>query len=925
MVLLIYFLLNFCSTLSYAIENPIPAPYRLIVDCGDGELCNGFKKRLSYLDLQRRNKIDITKYIGHLFSEGGVSLPKVTFSNKENEEIHVSFKIKPRIKDVELSITDGEIDSDLSSNLLQTGEVFTMYRERENLQNLKKSLLELGYDNAEIKLDKTIHGEAIELTYQIKLNQPIVLDSVEIETSNVWVKKQLENFVSQFVKKTFSRSTIYTRIDEYIRQLKSYGFHLLNHEILEEPINSRLKKIKVRIQPGRMYSFAQVGQSMDEALRSYLIDKLFKFNSEPGVEDVKENILKYFSQFGYRQVSLDVMRYEYMDHDKISHLHFQFNLKKGIRTKISRVIFKGNNFFSQQQIQDLFYTNGTDLVGAKNYDESYVTSFSELLTKKFQEFGYVSAVVLPPKLFFSNDQRSVEVNYTIKEGPRTFVESLKFYGLSQDALQINSIDYSNKVGQYFNPATLKSDLEKILDELNKLGYYQAKVDTRPESLVKYSTDLSSVQLHFKVELGAKYTIDKVIIAGAEKSKLKLIRRNLRFKEGQLLVAKKLSTSRVGLNNTGLFNKVRIEPIFYGASSQVDVVVFLEEKKFGTVEVAPGFRTDIGAKLSTSVTYSNLFGLNHSITIRGQVNQRLNFSTLDDRRREEQKEFLEYEGRVTYNAPSIFDSQFDYSVSTSFQKRRFYSFDADIQRLANNIKRSFGANWSATLRHQVERIEQFDASNLVDNGQFTIGSITPGISYDARNNQVNPTKGYWGSLSAEYASPGFLSEESVNYVKWIGRNRFYFPIPNGVIASSLTLGLQKNLGKDDEFIPNIKVFRLSGADIVRGFDDQEINRISNGQEISDILVNDAAYMTNIKIEPRFFINDTMMWGVFYDAGRIYVNSWTSGDLRSSVGLTFKYVTPVGTLDFDYGVKLLRKETSDGNLESPGRLHISIGFF
>ena len=33
------------------------------------------------------NKIDITKYIGHLFSEGGVSLPKVTFSNKENEEI----------------------------------------------------------------------------------------------------------------------------------------------------------------------------------------------------------------------------------------------------------------------------------------------------------------------------------------------------------------------------------------------------------------------------------------------------------------------------------------------------------------------------------------------------------------------------------------------------------------------------------------------------------------------------------------------------------------------------------------------------------------------------------------------------------------------------------------------------------------------
>jgi outer membrane protein insertion porin family len=67
------------------------------------------------------------------------------------------------------------------------------------------------------------------------------------------------------------------------------------------------------------------------------------------------------------------------------------------------------------------------------------------------------------------------------------------------------------------------------------------------------------------------------------------------------------------------------------------------------------------------------------------------------------------------------------------------------------------------------------------------------------------------------------------------------------------------------------------------------------------------------------------GLFYDAGRVFVDEFNIEDFRSAVGVTFKYITPVGTLDFDYGIKLLRKRDSSGRLESPGRLHVSIGFF
>jgi outer membrane protein insertion porin family len=128
-----------------------------------------------------------------------------------------------------------------------------------------------------------------------------------------------------------------------------------------------------------------------------------------------------------------------------------------------------------------------------------------------------------------------------------------------------------------------------------------------------------------------------------------------------------------------------------------------------------------------------------------------------------------------------------------------------------------------------------------------------------------------------------------------------------------------------YIPTIKVFRLTGMDIIRGYTDEEQNRLRSGVDISQYRVDNRAYIGLFKIEPRYLINDSLMAGVFYDAGAVAVNSLDAPNLRDAAGLTFKIITPVGTLDFDYGIKLLRKRTPSGTLEDPGRFHVSIGFF
>lgn len=123
----------------------------------------------------------------------------------------------------------------------------------------------------------------------------------------------------------------------------------------------------------------------------------------------------------------------------------------------------------------------------------------------------------------------------------------------------------------------------------------------------------------------------------------------------------------------------------------------------------------------------------------------------------------------------------------------------------------------------------------------------------------------------------------------------------------------------------KFFRLDGYDEIRGFDEGEINRLADGTPIGDVVVQKEAYFTALKFEPRYNLSDSVKIGIFFDAGRVYVADFQPTKLRTSVGVGLKYVTPVGSLDFDYGFKLQRKTYPDQNRDSVGRFHLSIGFF
>ena len=637
------------------------------------------------------------------------------------------------------------------------------------------------------------------------------------------------------------------------------------------------------------------------------------------------------------------------NYDEVVHLYRIFMDEK-YKTRLKEVRFAGNKYFTNEKLQRMFNKEAFELASSKFYYNEYFTYFADYLKSQYIERGFVQVKVLGPNSTFDSEKKEAEVEYLIIEGQRAMVRSVEFEGIPPEYEEKVLTSLSNQIGKPFNPISMVEDIKVVASTLQEEGYYYAEVlNANDSELVKYSRTGSDVDIKFKVDAGQIVKLNRVLYLGNDKTKKKVLWKKIPLEEGDVITPSRTREIESALSATGLFNSVTVTPMKHNSKSpSTDLLVKVVERDYGLVEVAPGFRTDLGIKLTGTASYMNIGGMNRSVTLRSQLNQRLTYRTLDPVRRKEAVPLLEHNTSLIYSQGDIFDTKIDFGASAGYQFKRFYPFDADIFRTNATFTRDITRKFSTSLRYQIEEITQKNASDPEDNGNSRIGAFTPSLTFDLRNSQVNPVKGAFFNLSTEFANPYFLSQKepdlTIDYYKLISRNRFYIPFKNGTLALSLVGGVQENLatkplldangnqqvGPDGQkltegYIPKIKVFRLTGMDIVRGFSDEEINRLPNGDDVTDPRIQTRAYLVNLKVEPRYFINDKLMAGVFYDAGRVFVDQVNLGELRDSVGVTFKILTPVGTLDFDYGIKLLREKNKDGSLEDPGRFHVSIGFF
>ncbi|MGE3609406.1 MAG: outer membrane protein assembly factor [Bacteriovoracaceae bacterium] len=921
------------------------------VNCNGSELCSSRKTKFLNLTGNYRGIVHLKDTLKIMAADGGYS--SFTFKLLEVEskkKLVIDFSMKPVIKSINIGFKDRIVETDPSHLIdIKEGEFFEASKIAANLITIKKRLEGMGFPNNLTEYEVFESEGKVNINFAIKLGAPIIFKKIKVNTSSTFIAEFLTRKFNNFYNKPFESTRFKNYLDEAQKELFSYGYYLVSLDFV--PLvkkNRAILDIKVTNEKLFAFDIKNLVQEQRDILHKELRDLFIKYKKPLTDSMIIDAIKEHYLKRALLNVKIKVEDSKFKNKYQETIYLYRIFIDENFKTRLGKVTFNGNTFFDSKQLQKMFDKESFELASIHYYDQDFFNYFTGYLKTQYVTNGFVQAKIQGPIKIFDPEKKIVDIEYVIYEKQRAIVRKISFEGMPEDFENKVQDELANQEGKPFNPLTLVDDVKKVATTLQENGYYFAEVTNgNEEDLVSYSKNGDEVDINFKVDAGSIIRLNRVLYLGNDKTRKKVFLKKIGLKEGDLITPSKTRDIESRISSTGLFNSVTVTPVRHGSKVESsDLLVKVNEREYGLVEFAPGYRTDLGLKLTGTVSYINIGGMNKAVTLRSQVNQRLNYQSFDRRRRQERRQFLEYNNSITYTQGDIFDTLIDYSAGFSNQRRRFYSFDADILRINNTFTRDLTKRLSSSLRYQYELITQSDATYERDNGSFKIGAITPSLTYDLRNTAINPTKGAFFNLSCEFANPYFLSQKTndltINYYKLISRNRFYVPYKNGALAISMVGGVQENLAKDvvtengqpvyedgmkktQGYIPNIKVFRLTGMDIVRGFTDQEINRLGNGTDIAKVRVQNKAYMANFKFEPRYFVNDNFMTGVFFDAGRVYVDQVDLGDLRTSAGLTFKVLTPVGTLDFDYGIKLLRKRDADGRLESPGRFHVSIGFF
>lgn len=940
--MMLIFILLISSVLSFASTNFTLSEVK--VDCPPSDTCTQRKSRFTNLIGDYRSLLHLKETLRVMASDGGYQhLSYELNKDGENYSLNINFKLKPVIKELNIGFTDRNIEYDpLQLFTLREGEFFETQKLKFSMENLTKRLEGLGYPDSTHSYEVIKKNEKVIINVVITLGEPRMFKSISSDSKSAYVKMHLDNKFLNFYNKPFDIAKTKTLLDEAQKELFSYGYYLIGLDFNPVIKNKRVSlKIKVSNEKLFAFDFKNLQPERREEVHELLIDQFRKYKRVLNEVTIRNALNEYFRNKALLRSTFTIQISEFKNnYDEFLRL-YRIHFNEVDKTRLKEVVFNGNVFLKTSKLERMFKKEAFELASLNYYDYEYFAYFQDFLRTHYIKQGFVQARVMDPIITLDNDKKESRVEYNIQEGPRAFVRNITFDGLPEGFKDkiLNSFD--NKKGNPFNPVLMVEDIRKVATILQEAGYYYAEVlNANDNDLVHYTKTGTDVDIRFKIAAGPVVKLNRILYLGNDKTRKKVIWKKILLEEGDIITPSKTREIESALSATGLFNSVSVTPLKHNSkNTATDLIVKVVEREYGLVEIAPGYRTDLGIKLTGTLSYQNIGGYNRSVTLRSQLNQRLSDRSLDPERRKESKQILEHNTSISFNQGDIFDSLIDLGAGVAYQTRRFYSFDANILRLNSTLTRDLTKRLSASLRYQYEDITQYNATQEIDNGSFQIGAITPSLTYDLRNSQVNPTKGAFFNASTEFANPYFLSQKerdlTIDYYKFISRNRFYIPFTNGTFAISMVGGIQENLARDKQivdgeaqtkgYIPNIKVFRLTGTDIVRGFSDEEMNRLPDNNDISEVRVDNRAYLVNLKLEPRYFINDNLMAGIFYDAGRVFVNQVDFGELRDSVGVTFKILTPVGTLDFDYGIKLLRKKDANGNLEDPGRFHVSIGFF
>ncbi len=723
------------------------------------------------------------------------------------------------------------------------------------------------------------------------------------------------------------------------------------------------------------FSYKGVKKSFHDDLN----DEVNRYLLKGGIvtEDIKvnaaESIRAFFVEKGFLDTRVAVE--EINDTSRVNAVRLVFDVNQNDKIKVKNIVFSGNTAVKSRRLRKEMETKEKRrfLTGSKFIAEEYDAD-QDAIIAFYNKIGYRDARIVQDSSW-RNEKGELMLKIDLAEGTQYFFRDIAFKGNSiYETQQLEEV-LGIVSGDVYNQELLETRLSFSQDgrDVSTLymdnGYLFFRADP-----IETAIEGDSIDLEIRIFEGPQATIDKVTIAGNDRTHEHVIRRELRTRPGDKFSRSDIIRSQRQIINLNYFNpeNLGINTPVNPNRGTVDIEYTVEEKPSDQLELSAGWGGQRRVIGTLGVTFNNFSlrnitnrkawhplpqGDGQRVSLRAQTNgdfyQSYNVSFTEPWLGGKKPTSLTVAGfynrftnGASKNNPDAYQSfnitQFSVSVGTRLR----WPDDNFVSRTGVNIQTLNLQNWS------LFNVFRSDDGQVVRGGYYNNFSITQTLARNTVNDPLFPKEGSNISLSVQFTPP-YSAFDDKNYAdlppedryRWLEYHKWRFDAEwYTTLVGKLVLKAQTKFGVIGSYNNEIgtspferfqlggdginnQQFGYAGVDIIssRGYEIADFpgNTIGNGQEVATPLYSKLTF------ELRYPLSLNPSSTIYVLAFAQGANAWRDGrdfnpfELQRSVGGGVRVFLPMfGTLGFDYGIGI--DKTGPRTLQNMGDFNIILGF-
>jgi outer membrane protein insertion porin family len=739
----------------------------------------------------------------------------------------------------------------------------------------------------EFKGTKALSEDTLRYYLGIEPGQPLDEEALNRNVKQLWDRNLVDDVQVESVPTPAGVKLVITVVERPV--LRSIDYEGLKR-ISKTDLQDKLTTQRIRVHEGEPLSLGEL-QRVKDLIEQLYAEKGYRFaNAQYDIQDMGPNEKKVV-----------------------------FTVDEGNRVRISDIQFEGNTVFSDLRLRwSMKKTKESNLISRISkkdiYDPAKLQEDLDKVRDLYRGLGYKNIVIGDPKVdvramnptatSLKDQNRRMFITIPIEEGERWKFGEVKIDGNQIYPEKALMRVFEHKTGGWLRSKVIDDGVKEISDLYHNTGYIFAHVE--PE-LVEREGRVADVHIHVKE--GEQFQVGRIEFSGNDRTKDKVLRRELRLYEGGLMNVAAIRNSVLKVNQLGYFKLNEEDPVDIDTDTEkkkVNLTFKGEESDRTELQFGGGWSELDGFFGQFAINTKNFLGRGEQVGVSVQSGKLRNFFDL------------------SYYIPWFLDKPQSIGVRAYNQSLQYDLLAGGTDtylRHSRGAVLTYGRNYR--LFNSVSL--SYNRSNYNDETSVTVPALLPGetpppagqpqpgdvvttklrinnsslrpaFAFDSRDNPFETTRGQRLSLAVEYAG-GFLGGDN-NFWRPEVAYSIFQPVSNyptkTLFAINAEAGWIKPFGGHD--IPVLERFFLGGENSIRGHRFRSIFlRDAKGEPLRDVngLVLGGDKFAQLNLEYHFLLGGPFRLLLFADAGNVYGpgSTFNLSDLRKTAGVELRVFLPV----------------------------------